>query len=92
MANYIVSYDLNGPQPSHKQVDELLAELGATRARVLETVWYVGWEGALDVLFESLDSLLGGEDSLMVVSAQEGTWRNLLVDDKALAVSWGQNR
>lgn len=41
MANYIVSYDLNGSTPTHKQMDAHIAKkAGWTRGRVLETVWY----------------------------------------------------
>jgi hypothetical protein len=88
MSNYLVSYDLNGPTPSHKQVDDLLGQLGATRGRVLETVWYVGYAGSRQSLFEAIDRLLGLEDRLLVVDAPAATWRNLLVTDESLQQSW----
>jgi hypothetical protein len=40
MANFIVTYDLNGPRPSHKEMDDHLRTLSAARGRVLETVWW----------------------------------------------------
>lgn len=92
MANYIVSYDLNGPTPSHKQVDDLFASLGATRGRVLETVWYVGWDGSADALHQKVDALLSDNDRLLVVQADYMVWRNLLITDDSLQESHRLNR
>jgi len=92
LANFIVSYDLNGPNPSHQQVDECLEQLGATRARILETVWYVGWAGSRSDLFEAVNSLLSANDQLIVVQAVDATFRNLLVDKQALVEAWNTNR
>lgn len=92
MANYIVSYDLNGPTPSHKQVDEALAKLGAARGRILETVWWVGHSGPMKSLYDSVAALLSTNDSLIVVEAKEAQWQNLLISDDSLLGAWSQNR
>ena len=44
MSNFIVTYDLNGPRPTHAQIDSHLLALGQdfVRGRILESVWYVG--------------------------------------------------
>ena len=41
MANYIVSYDLNGPRPSHNEMDEHLEKLGVALVddQSLITAW-----------------------------------------------------
>lgn len=92
MANFIVSYDLNGPNPSHQQVDDLLERLGATRARILETVWYVGWAGSRDALFDAVDSLLSRNDQVIVLEAVDATFRNLLVENAPFVAAWNANR
>ena len=43
MANFIITYDLNGPHPSHREMDEFLETLAANRGRVAETVWWVDY-------------------------------------------------
>lgn len=91
MANFIVSYDLNGPNPTHKQVDELLASLGATRGRILETVWYVGWNGSCEDLCNAVNGILSNDDQLMVGEMKEMWWRNLLITDESLQESWAEN-
>lgn len=88
MANFIVTYDLNGPNPSHKQVDELLAEVGATRARVLETVWWVDYSGTPKQLRDHLKTILQSEDGLLVCKCSSAAWQSLLVDGKSLASAW----
>lgn len=92
MANFIVSYDLNGPRPSHQQMDEHLEKLGVPRGRILETVWYVGHPGSLESLYEHVASILGSEDSLLVVEANEALWANLLVNQESLVSAWNENR
>lgn len=91
MTNFIVSYDLNGPSPSHKQVDDLLYDLGADRGRILETVWYVGWSGTRQQLFQALNALMSRNDQLLVAEAVGMTWRNLLVADAELKSAWARN-
>lgn len=92
MANYLVSYDLNGPNPSHQQVDQVLEQLGAVRARVLETVWYVGWSGRRSDLYDAVNALLSSNDQLIVAEAVDASFRNLLVDGEALKEAWNANR
>ena len=36
MASYIISYDLNGPTPSHKDVDQLIRTISAKAGRAVE--------------------------------------------------------
>jgi hypothetical protein len=91
MANFIVSYDLNGPRPSHKEMDEHLEKLGVARGRILETVWYVGYSGTKKQLLQHIKTILGDEDLLIVVEAASATWTKLLVDDKALLAAWNEN-
>jgi hypothetical protein len=90
MANFIVSYDLNGPRPSHAEVDKHLAALGARflRARVLETVWYVAGPTTAEALREYMKILLRPEDQLLVVEAIRAAWSNLLVDDVSLKTAF----
>jgi hypothetical protein len=92
MANYIVSYDLNGPRPTHAEMDRHLEQLGAPYARILETVWYVGYDGTASGLLDYAKSILGSEDLLLVVEAKEAAWTSLLVDTASLQAAWNQNR
>lgn len=91
MANFIVSYDLNGARPSHKEVDEVLSRLGAARGRILETVWYVGWDGSCEVLANSINGMLSANDRFIVVEAVDAHWRNLLVSDDSMVAEWQAN-
>lgn len=81
MANFILSYDLNGPYPSHRQVDELLARIGASRFRILETVWWVKYGGTAVQLRDNLLTMLRREDRLFVAEVTNAAWHNLLIDD-----------
>jgi len=91
MANYFVTYDLNGSTPSHKRVDEVLERLGATRGRVLETVWYVGYYGSASSLFEAVNAIFSNNDQLLVIDARDIVWRNLLITDESIQQSWAAN-
>ena len=91
MANYIVSYDLNGPHPSHKEMDEHLEKLGVGRGRILETVWWIGYSGTQKDLLDHIKTILGKEDLLIVVKAESATWTSLLVSDESLLSSWRAN-
>jgi hypothetical protein len=88
MANFIVSYDLNGPTPSHKQVDDLFSRLGATRGRVLETLWWVDYSGTAEQLRNHLQTILQRDDSVLVCKCTSAAWSNLLVD--GLADAWNK--
>ena len=86
MANFIVSYDLNGPIPSHRQVDDVLRGLGASR--VLETVWWIGYAGTAAALRDRLKTTLRSEDRLLVIEAKSAAWNNLLVNGDSLIRAW----
>jgi hypothetical protein len=92
MANYILSYDLNGQVPSHEQMDKHLRNLGAAVGRILETVWYVGYSGSRDDLFQHARSILSNNDLLFVAEAQEAIWNQLLVESQSLRTAWEANR
>lgn len=88
MANFVISYDLNGPRPSHKEMDDLLESLAANRGRVLETVWWVDYSGTAAQLRDRLKTILGKEDLLLVIEAKSAAWTKLLVDSSALKEAW----
>jgi hypothetical protein len=90
MANFIVTYDLNGPRPSHKEMDEFLESLVANRGRVLETVWWVDYAGTAAQLRDRLKTILGKEDLLLVIEAKSAAWTKLLVDNNALIQAWNK--
>ncbi|WP_152533422.1 MULTISPECIES: hypothetical protein [unclassified Labrenzia] len=92
MSNYILSYDLNGDNPSHEQMDEHLQKLGVAVGRVLETVWYVGYSGTLAQLRDYVKKILSSDDLLLVVEADEATWTKLLVSSDSLKTAWSGNR
>jgi hypothetical protein len=92
MANYIVTYDLNGTSPSHAEMDKHLQKLGAARGRILETVWYVGYEGSLSDLYDHVASILSENDLLFVCEAGEAIWGKLLVATEGLQKSWEKYR
>ena len=92
MANLIVSYDLNGPHPTHAEVDRHLSRIAVRAARVLETVWYVSGTENAATLAAHMKSLLGPEDRLLVVEAGEASWQNLLISDDSLLKAWDQGR
>lgn len=83
MANFILTYDLNGPQPSHSQMDAHLDLLGAAfvRVRVLETVWYVAGPTTASLLRNYVERILSPNDQILVVEASRAAWRNLEVAD-----------
>lgn len=81
MANFIITYDLNGPRPSHKEMDDVLSRLVANRGRVLETVWWVDYPGTAAQLRDRLRTILGEEDLLLVIEAKSAAWTKLLVQD-----------
>lgn len=91
MANYIVSYDLNGPSPSHKEMDQHLEKLGVGRGRILESVWWVGYPGTQKELLEHIKTILRSEDLLIVVKAESATWTKLLISNDSLVTAWGKN-
>jgi hypothetical protein len=81
MANFIVTYDLNGPRPTHQEMDKFLSQLvAAKRGRILETVWWVDYPGTAAQLRDRVKTILGNEDLLLVIEAKSAAWTKLLVD------------
>jgi hypothetical protein len=91
MANYIVSYDLNGSVPTHKQMDDHMGAAGWDRGRILETVWYVGTAQSLDDVYNHVNLILSANDQLIVVTALGAAFRNLLISDTSLQEAWAAN-
>lgn len=81
MANYIVTYDLNGPSPSHRDVDREMDALGASR--ILETVWWLDWSGTPAGLRDHLMSILQIEDGLLVCKISAAAWNSLRVTSES---------
>lgn len=88
MANFIVTYDLNGPNPSHKQMDQHLEKLGGSRGRVLETVWWIDYAGTAAALRDHVKTILGTEDLLLVIEAKSAAWTSILLDGNSLVEAW----
>jgi hypothetical protein len=88
MANFIVTYDLNGPFPSHKKMDEALSRVATKRGRVLETVWWVDYPGTAVALRDHLRTILGPEDLLLVIECKSAAWTKLLVTDQSFKDSF----
>lgn len=88
--NYLVSYDLNGPFPTHAQIDKHIEAGSALYGRILETVWYV--QSAMNVkqLYDYVNSILSANDRLIVVEVGDGWVRNLLVDTPSLQGAWAK--
>lgn len=82
MANFVVTYDLNGPSPSHKKMDELIPKLAVTYGRLLETVWWLDYPGTAAQLRDRLQTILGTEDLLLVIECKSAAWTKLLVDSE----------
>lgn len=88
MANYFVSYDLNGLTPTHAQMDAHLKSLGPCVHRVLETVWYVKYAGTMDQLYNYTNSILSNNDRVLIIHANNATMRNLLTDSESINSCW----
>lgn len=82
MANFLATYDLNGPHPTHKQMDDHLRALGPTflRGRILETVWYVAGPTNASELKGYIQRVLSPNDLLIVAEITSAAWTELLVD------------
>lgn len=88
MANYIITYDLNGPLPTHQQMDDFLSKLVPKRGRLLETVWWVDYQGSVLDLRNQVKTILGREDLLLVIEARSAAWTKLLVGDDAFTAAF----
>ncbi|WP_156874955.1 hypothetical protein [Sulfitobacter alexandrii] len=84
MASYLLSYDLNGPNPSHKDMDDLIRSISSKAGRVLETVWWVDYDGSAVQLRDRLLSTLRSEDRLFVCACKDAAWFNTLLNDGSL--------
>ncbi len=84
MASLLLSYDLNGPNPSHKEMDELIRSISVKAGRVLETVWWVEYSGTPAQFRNRLLTKLRKEDRVFVCACPDAAWYNLLVTDAAL--------
>ncbi|MGH6697033.1 hypothetical protein [Sphingopyxis sp.] len=91
MANYFVTYDLNGGVPTHKAMDEHMGKAGWDRGRVLETVWYVGTSQTTSEVFDHVNSILSKNDQILVIEATDASFRNLLISEKSLQEAWAAN-
>ena len=82
MSNFILTYDLNGPLPTHKQMDEHLNALGSNfvRGRILESVWYVRGPTTAVLLRAYVQRILSPNDLLIVAETTYVAWTKLLVD------------
>lgn len=92
MANFIVSYDLNGSHPSHAEMDEYLEKIGAARARILESVWYVGAWMTREELTAYIRPILSQNDRLIVSEATDASFVFLLVDGQWFINVWNYYR
>ena len=90
MANFLVTYDLNGPHPSHNQMDNLIPRLAAKSGRLLETVWWVDYSGTAPALRDRLQTILGAEDLLLVIECKSAAWTKLLVDSQAFKTAFNK--
>lgn len=89
MPNFIASYDLNGPKPTHAEMDDHIRTISGKYGRVLESVWYIGVHGqTAGSLRDYLGSILGSEDRLLVVECREASWSNLLINSPSLKEAW----
>ena len=91
MANYIVSYDLNGSKPTHHEMDKHMETAGWNRARILETVWWVGTDQTKKQVMDHVKAILSKDDQLIVITGSSATWRNLLVTDDSFKAAWQAN-
>lgn len=86
--NYIVSYDLNGPNPSHAAMDRHIQAGCVKYGRVLETVWYIQSALPLPQMYEYLNRILSENDRIIVVDANDAFMRNLLVSIPSIQEAW----
>lgn len=91
MGNFIVTYDLTRPRPTHKEMDEHLSKIGTERGRLLETVWYVAYAGTEYQLRDRIKAILGEDDLLLVIDCKNAAWTNILLDGNSLVQAWARN-
>jgi hypothetical protein len=71
-------------------MDKHLKKLGPCVLRTLETVWFVAYAGTQDQLFQYVSQVLSDNDRVLVISASNCKWRNLLVSDQQLQNCWNK--
>lgn len=92
MANFIISYDLNGNMPTHAQVDAHLKKVCGNYGRVLETVWFATYGGTTENLYNYINTIMSANDRLLVVRAVDAVFRNLIVNHQSLIQVWNQEQ
>lgn len=92
MASFFVSYDLNGPSPSHAAMDQHIKNSGWAYGRLLETVWYVGANATLKGVYDYVNSILSANDRVLVIEASNAHFRNLLVSDESIQTAWQKHK
>lgn len=91
MANFLISYDLNGPRPSHAEVDAHIKTFAGHYARVLETVWWVGSHSETATsLRDKMLRIFSANDQIIVVRCSAGAWRKLKISDQGLLDAWNR--
>ena len=88
MTNYILSYDLNGSVPTHRQMDEHIHSACFQYGRILETVWYIRSDWTLEQLYRHINAILSPNDRVAIVEAKDMWFRNLLVSIESLQGAW----
>ena len=92
MRNFIVSYDLNGPHPTHAEMDEHLDKVQCNYGRILETVWFIKANTTADALAAYIKQILSKNDRLVVVQGGAAIFDNLLIEDQAVVNAWNNQR
>lgn len=94
MKNFIVSYDLNGPRPTHDQFDKHIKACPncSQYGRILETVWFVQYDGTTKSLFGYLWQIMSPNDRLMVIEGKQALFQNLLINDADVIAAWNGRR
>lgn len=92
MANYLLSYDLNGSYPAHQEMDDHLEDSGWETARILETVWYIGTDATQKQVYDYASSILSRNDRIVVATTSNATFRNLLISGEDFKAAWRNNK
>lgn len=92
LANFIFTYDLNGSRPTHKEMDDHIKSLGYACARVLESVWYIGYPGTLKDLADQISEVLSDNDRYLLIEAKNMRMKNLLVKQDWVISQFAANR
>lgn len=92
MKNFIISYDLNGPNPTHARMDEHLkaCPICVNYGRILETVWYFKGNTTAANLSGYVNKILSSNDRVMVVEGGGAAFQNLLISDQAVIDTWNK--